>query len=473
MRVFRRSSIVALLAGFALMAVPASAWDSIIYMPSWAGSVSAIQWPYVTHVNYAFVIPNGNGTLGPVDNPSKLQSLVSTAHANGKKVLVSLGGWNNGNDSGFEQLAANATARTTFTNAIINLVNQYGLDGIDIDWEYPDPGTSGNNATLMYQQVCGAMHSRGKLCTAAVVAQGGTGGGIQSGAIAVLDYIQIMAYDGGDGATHSPYSYAVSSLDYWMNTRGVPGSKIILGVPFYARPSWAGYNVLLGAGCSPSSDTCLYNGSTSYYNGQPTIAAKRDHARNRGARGIMAWEASQDVNDSRSLTRTMFGSGGVPTPTTPPRARPTPPRATPTAPPAGGAGTIVNRGNGKCLDAAGAATANGTRVQQWTCNSTNAQRWSRFDVGSGYVRFGNANNTNQVIDVSGPSTADGAKTHLWTYGGGANQQWQMVAEAGGYYRLVSRYSGKCLDVPSASTADGVQLQQWTCNGSAAQSFLIN
>src|SRR5688572_8070854 len=153
MSVFRRSSIVALMAAFALMAVPASAWDSIVYMPSWAGSVSQIQWPYVTHVNYAFVLPNGNGTLQAVPNPSKLQQLVSTAHANGKKVLVSLGGWNGGNDSGFEQLAGNASARTTFTNAIINLVNQYGLDGIDIDWEYPDPGTSGNNATLVFQQV--------------------------------------------------------------------------------------------------------------------------------------------------------------------------------------------------------------------------------------------------------------------------------------------------------------------------------
>ncbi len=465
MRAARLSLVVAVMAGLALGAIPVSAWDSIIYMPSWAGSVSAIQWPYVTHANYAFVVPNGNGTLGPVDNASKLQSLVSAAHANGKKVLVSLGGWNGGNDSGFEQLAANSSARTTFTNSIVNLVNQYGLDGIDVDWEYPDPGTSGSNATLMFQQVCGAMHSRGKLCTAAVIAQGTTGGGIQSGAVNVLDYIQIMAYDGGNGSTHSPYSLAVSSLDYWMNQRGVPGSKVILGVPFYARPSWAAYNTLLAAGCSSQSDTCYYQGATQYYNGQPTIAAKRDHARSRGARGIMAWEVSQDVTDSRSLTRTMWGSGG-PTPT-----------ATPTAPPGDGISqtawyAVINRNSNKCVDAAAAGTANGTVVQQYACNNTLAQQWQFQATNGGYYRVATRNAASQVWDVAGVSTADGGKIHLWAWGGGNNQQWLPASLGGGYWRFTARHTGKCLDVPGASIADAVQLQQWTCNGTNAQSFFL-
>jgi beta-glucanase (GH16 family) len=158
---------------------------------------------------------------------------------------------------------------------------------------------------------------------------------------------------------------------------------------------------------------------------------------------------------------------------TPPPPTPTnPPGPTPTSAPGGG-GTIVNKNSGKCVDAAAAGTANGTVVQQYTCNGTNAQKWTRVATSGGYVRVGSNNNTNQVWDVTGVSTVDGAKIQLWAYGGGNNQQWLPVAEGGGYFHLVSRNTGKCLDVPGASTADAVQLQQWTCNGTAAQSFQMN
>ncbi|MET7403916.1 glycoside hydrolase family 18 protein, partial [Dactylosporangium sp. NPDC005572] len=120
-------------------AVLPNGFKSVGYMPSWAGSATAIQYSKLTHINYAFVLPNSNGSLQGLDNPSKLQQIVSLGHAAGVKVSIAVGGWNDGNDSGFEGLAGNATARTAFVNNIVNLVNQYNLDGVDIDWEYPDP----------------------------------------------------------------------------------------------------------------------------------------------------------------------------------------------------------------------------------------------------------------------------------------------------------------------------------------------
>src|SRR5581483_12158151 len=84
------------------------------YMPSWSGSVSAIQYSKLTHINYAFLLPNANGSLQAIDNSSKLQSLVAYGHSNNVKVCISVGGWNNGNDSAFETLASNATTRATF-----------------------------------------------------------------------------------------------------------------------------------------------------------------------------------------------------------------------------------------------------------------------------------------------------------------------------------------------------------------------
>ncbi|GAA4605324.1 RICIN domain-containing protein [Actinoallomurus liliacearum] len=135
--------------------------------------------------------------------------------------------------------------------------------------------------------------------------------------------------------------------------------------------------------------------------------------------------------------------------------------------------TFVSANSGKCVDAAAAGTANGTAVQQYTCNASTAQQWQlKTAADAGYYVIVNSNGSQPAIDVDGPSTADGAKIHLWSNGGWASQEWQPVQESGGNYHFVDRYSGKCLDVPGASTADGVQLQQYTCNGTGAQSFTL-
>ncbi|MEV0216537.1 RICIN domain-containing protein [Micromonospora sp. NPDC050695] len=134
--------------------------------------------------------------------------------------------------------------------------------------------------------------------------------------------------------------------------------------------------------------------------------------------------------------------------------------------------TVVNKGSGKCVDARAAGSANGTAIQQYTCNSSAAQQYQLVPTSGGYLRVDIRTNSAQVLDVTDRSTADEAPIQLWSYSGGNNQQWRAESEGGGYYRLVNRNSGKCLDVPGASTADSVQLIQYACNGTAAQSFRL-
>lgn len=211
------------------------------YMPSWAGNVNQVQYSKLTHINYAFLLPTNTGGLQAIDNPTKLQSLVSTAHANNVKVLISVGGWNNGDDSGFEGLAANGTYRNNFVTNMINFVNQYGLDGVDIDWEYPDAGASANNYVTLMTQLSTEMHNRGKLLTGAIVGTGGAS--ILNSAFALVDFYNLMAYD-YNNFDHSTYNYASQSVSYWRG-RGLPASKTVLGVPFYGRPTWESYAQLL------------------------------------------------------------------------------------------------------------------------------------------------------------------------------------------------------------------------------------
>lgn len=133
---------------------------------------------------------------------------------------------------------------------------------------------------------------------------------------------------------------------------------------------------------------------------------------------------------------------------------------------------LANKSSGKCVDARAAGTANGTVIQQYGCNGTQAQQFQFQPTSGGFSRVNNRNDATKVIDVTGVSAADNAGLQLWTYSNGNNQQWQAVSEGGGYFHLVSRLSSKCLTVPGGSLADSTQLVQLTCTSDPTQSFKL-
>jgi hypothetical protein len=124
----------------------------------------------------------------------------------------------------------------------------------------------------------------------------------------------------------------------------------------------------------------------------------------------------------------------------------------------GGGGPINMIGVGKCVDVNAAGTANGTRVQIWTCNGTVAQQWTV--PGDGTVRA-----LGKCLDVTSGGTANSTKLQLWDCNGTGAQQWAYVAAS---QALRNPQSGRCLDDPSSSTTDGTQLAIWDCNGTGAQ-----
>src|SRR4051794_41417215 len=84
-------------------------------------------------------------------------------------------------------------------------------------------------------------------------------------------------------------------------------------------------------------------------------------------------------------------------------------------------GQITGLG-GKCVDVAGANTANGTAVQLWDCNGTNAQQWT---VGSD----GTLRALGKCMDVTSAGTANGTQVQLWDCNGTGAQQWSRGANA--------------------------------------------
>ena len=124
-------------------------------------------------------------------------------------------------------------------------------------------------------------------------------------------------------------------------------------------------------------------------------------------------------------------------------------------------GPITETGTGKCIDDAGAGTSNGTKIQIYTCNGTNAQTWTVAP-----------DNTLQVLtdcmDVINAGTTSGTLVQLHTCNGTGAQQWE--AQSSG--ELVNPESGLCLTDPSAGSANSTQLEIAACTGTTGQLWTL-
>jgi hypothetical protein len=131
-----------------------------------------------------------------------------------------------------------------------------------------------------------------------------------------------------------------------------------------------------------------------------------------------------------------------------------------TTPPPTGGGKAITGLAGKCVDVAGASSANGAAVQLYTCNGTGAQSWTH--TGNTFRALG------KCLDVAAAGTANGSKVQIFDCNGTNAQNWTTGANGG----LVNAGSGKCLDVTGNSSADATRLQIWTCSGAANQRWTV-
>lgn len=194
-----------------------------------------IEWGGLTHVIYAWALVNGDGSLDLASHQfsTYASSTVSNAHANGVKVLVSLGDPNNGADYS----AAMSCCLSTFVANIMNIVNTYGFDGVDIEL--------GNDVTsTKLGQLASALRAQlgSKLLTAPAV---GNAQILWASVQSYFDRINIMTYDAcylGIGYSwfndplYSPSDNSAGSIDLNVGRflgAGIPASKLGIGIGFY------------------------------------------------------------------------------------------------------------------------------------------------------------------------------------------------------------------------------------------------
>lgn len=122
-------------------------------------------------------------------------------------------------------------------------------------------------------------------------------------------------------------------------------------------------------------------------------------------------------------------------------------------------------------DVTGASTANGARVQLYSSNNTNAQKYRFESIGNGTYKIVNVN-SGKVLDVAGGSTANGAALQQYTSNNTVAQQWTVRNYGNGKIALMSVNANKAVDILGGNAVQQAQLQLYSPNGTVAQQWLV-
>ncbi len=217
-----------------------------------------------------FALPKADGSITmSTSYKNALNDYLDKAHNAGVRVMLCIGQEGSDYCKNFSLIARDSTLRATFVSNVINLINQYGFDGVDIDWEYPGYNTGLDTSVdkLNYTALMKALYTAVKannsshLVTTAIPA--GPWGYVRfdlANSIKYIDYINLMSYDlecssMGVARHHtslyqSSYTYSTCSIADSVTlfiSQGVPANKIIIGAAFYGR-----YSNVTSAGTSNS-----------------------------------------------------------------------------------------------------------------------------------------------------------------------------------------------------------------------------
>ena len=300
----------------------------VAYVTSWTNEVPDPT--VMTHINYAFGHVNDTFNGVRIDNPERLRMITGLKKQNpALKVMLSVGGWGSGR---FSEMAATKENRQAFARDCQRVVKEFGLDGIDIDWEYPTQGGAGissspddtKNFTLLMASLRKALGKK-LLLTAATVS---TAQFIDfKSCIQYMDFVNVMAYDMGSPTQHHAALYPSDISGSCTSSEavqkhleaGVPREKLVMGVPFYGKGKRGddGLRQFNRTGLLPQGYERRWDekGMVPYlvndkgefvwgYENTRSLAAKCKYILDNKLRGGMYWDYASDNpqgNESRTL----------------------------------------------------------------------------------------------------------------------------------------------------------------------------
>lgn len=176
--------------------------------------------------------------------------------------MIACGGW--GGSDGFSDMAASAEDRQKFVASVIRFIQDYKLDGLDIDWEYPGMYAAGNpyfpedkeNFTSLMRELRAAMDATGKKLVLTFASAGWENYYRYVELLEVMkyaDYMNVMTYDQVGGGT--PYTAHHTNLG-WVkpaDIEGTPAQSIVeeMGYDLVPRSAERIINLCIEKGVNP------------------------------------------------------------------------------------------------------------------------------------------------------------------------------------------------------------------------------
>jgi len=166
------------------------------------------------------------------------------------KLLLSIGGWTY--SPSIHPVVVSPAYRAEFVRSAVKLVEDYGLDGLDVDYEYPQNDAQATGYVSLLRELRAALdqHARHKRADYRFLLTIAAPCGPENyqklhvrEMVPLLDFWNLMAYDFSGSwdkvANHQANIFgapiSASQAVQWYISQGVPCHKIILGVPLYGR----------------------------------------------------------------------------------------------------------------------------------------------------------------------------------------------------------------------------------------------
>lgn len=241
---------------FASVGTSAQPYKIIAYATGSAENIKQYPIDKLTHIIFSFLkIKNDTLTFHNQDQQTSLQQLVALKKDNPQlKIMVSVGGWSG--CSFCSDLFASDEHRKNFAKTTVALFKKFGIDGLDLDWEYPAiegfPGhkydaADKNNFTELVKALRQEMGKDFLLTFAA-------GGFVKyleesidwDAVMPQVDFVNLMTYDlvGGYATVtghhtplqdYRPVQESTEKCVNWLLHKNVAADKLIIGAAMYAR----------------------------------------------------------------------------------------------------------------------------------------------------------------------------------------------------------------------------------------------
>lgn len=301
----------------------AKTYDIVTYV--WSGAELMPDPSTITAINYAFANMNETRDGVIIHNEPRFRNIIDLKKVKPElKVMLCIGG---NCESGLSEMAADPAKRSALAADCARIIREYGIDGIDFDWEVPGgPGGTEqdvDNFTLVLKAVRDSIGNNKILS----LASGGDVSFNVPEVLPLLDYVSIMAYDlawstpGHHTALHRSDHTQWISVDEAVERyveAGVPYDKMLLGLGFYGRgdgnyyTEWSSYPACkpCAEGLTEEWDSVAMvpyiadaNGVLVLsYDNPRSLQIKCDYLKDKGMRGAMMWRTETD-NDSLELAR--------------------------------------------------------------------------------------------------------------------------------------------------------------------------